>query len=90
MSTEAANDRLSEVNGEENDENALSPSVYFPHLEKLNKYLFQRPGSRAFSVPAFFPFFTSNKVVIGKSAKKNGKQRPPTASIESTNDSNEK
>jgi hypothetical protein len=29
-----------------------------PAFQKLNKYLFQRPGSRAFSVPAYFPFFT--------------------------------
>ena len=83
LSTEAGEDRAT---GAEDGQNEISPSAYYPHLEKLNKYLFQRPGSRAFSVPAYFPFFTSTKTIIGKSGKKTDK-RPPTASIESTKDS---
>jgi hypothetical protein len=62
--------------------------MYYPQLEKLNKYLFQRPGSRAFSVPAYFPFFTSNKLTLGKSASKKVDKRPPTVSVESSNKEN--
>ena len=29
-------------------------------LEKFNKVLFQRPGSRALSVPSYFPFKSNN------------------------------
>ena len=29
-------------------------------LEKFNKVLFQRPGSRALSVPSYFPFASIN------------------------------
>ncbi len=29
-------------------------------LEKFNKFLFQRPGSRALSVPSYFPFNSVN------------------------------
>ena len=34
-----------------------------PFLEKFNKLLFQRPGSRALSVPSYFPFATMNQYV---------------------------
>lgn len=52
-------------------------------MERLNKYLFQRPGSRAFSVPAYFPFFSQNLQNKPGDDKKS-KQRPPTVSIESS------
>jgi hypothetical protein len=34
-----------------------------PFLEKFNKLLFQRPGSRALSVPSYFPFATMNQYI---------------------------
>ena len=52
-------------------------------MEKLNKSLFQRPGSRAFSVPAFFPFLTFDKLNL-LSGKKKLLKRPPTVSVESS------
>lgn len=57
-----------------------------PVLQKLNKYLFQRPGSRAFSVPAYFPFYTMKE--LNKTPKKINKV--PTSSHGSSNKENKK
>ena len=35
-------------------------NIDLPYLEKFNKVLFQRPGSRALSVPSYFPFASIN------------------------------
>ena len=54
--------------------------IDIPYLEKFNRALFQRPGSRALSVPAYFPFATINRYASSnlmtrgkKSVSKSGK-----------------
>ena len=39
-------------------------------LERFNKILFQRPGSRAMSVPSYFPFATLNRYMSSNLLKK--------------------
>lgn len=64
------------------DSNILDSSLQIdmPYLEKFNRALFQRPGSRALSVPAYFPFATINRYASSnlmnrgkKSVSKSGK-----------------
>jgi hypothetical protein len=69
LSTEDVGGRFTGVNAQDSNEFEISPATYYQQLEKLNKYLFQRPGSRAFSVPAYFPFFP-HKVAFKPSPNK--------------------
>ena len=54
------------TNSNENDNDFDNPNRFdlsnidLPYLEKFNKVLFQRPGSRALSVPSYFPFASIN------------------------------
>ena len=47
---------LTYFNQNANNQNSLDLNL----LEKFNKMLFQRPGSRAISVPSFFPIASMN------------------------------
>lgn len=48
---------------DDDDNDSNLDFVDMPFLEKFNKLLFQRPGSRALSVPSYFPFATMNQYV---------------------------
>jgi hypothetical protein len=62
-------------------------NIDLPYLEKFNKVLFQRPGSRALSVPSYFPFASINHYtssnLFNKSSEgdrtSNGKKRTATS-----------
>ena len=64
-----ANMYASQIHQQHSDQHfEQSDSNYFkvdeldlPYFEKFNKLLFQRPGSRALSVPSYFPFATVNQ-----------------------------
>jgi hypothetical protein len=47
-------------NNNNNINNNNNNNIDFNLLEKFNKVLFQRPGSRALSVPSYFPFASIN------------------------------
>jgi hypothetical protein len=69
----------------------LDSAIYadLPYLEQFNRILFQRPGSRALSVPAYFPFASLNRYnssnLLNKSGNlananyQEGSKRIPTA-----------
>lgn len=53
------NDSDDMISGFYNDTDADPDSglqIDLPYLERFNRALFQRPGSRALSVPSYFPF----------------------------------
>ncbi len=50
-------------NQDDDDNDSNLDFVDMPFLEKFNKLLFQRPGSRALSVPSYFPFATMNQYI---------------------------
>ncbi len=47
-----------DFNGDELDS---ANNIDLPYLEQFNRILFQRPGSRALSVPAYFPLASLNR-----------------------------
>lgn len=62
------------INGFYNDnEIELESSFHIdlPYLERFNRALFQRPGSRALSVPSYFPFASINHYAASNLFKSN-------------------
>lgn len=72
-------------NGLENpfDFEASINNVDLPFLERFNRVLFQRPGSRALSVPSYFPFASINHYtssnLLNKPAQTDTKKRDGTS-----------
>ncbi len=52
-----------QYDNDEEDSDSNYDFVDMPFLEKFNKLLFQRPGSRALSVPSYFPLATMSQYV---------------------------
>ena len=79
------NDEMSQYSDTKNNnynDNEFENSNHFdlsnidlPYLEKFNKVLFQRPGSRALSVPSYFPFASINHYTSSNLFNKSGDSR---------------
>ncbi|CAF0839419.1 unnamed protein product [Brachionus calyciflorus] len=65
--------------------------IDLPYLDRFNRALFQRPGSRALSVPSYFPFATMNRYsssnLVMKSKKRTATSKSDKSEIK--NDSEE-